>query len=278
MSERTINRINEIIVLALFLLPLARWCIYAKDGQTALILAGMWLILPLSLYLLVDMGNNSKYKISKLSLYLFLFTCSLLFILMSHYGFYRGVVEKINELANGSDFMVNILYFGMLLIVAYLFVYPIVGGFIFVVKLPEESDEEIIEPKNYNSLSPEGQQLMVLLQDYSDLTNEGKLDKSPMLKAVTLVVRDFLDDFMKMQGRQAIGDEIISLDYLKNYIPSTKQIKTFPKASLELMLSSSEFIENNFVENPYFNFKMINGICLSTVEERINLLKAKKTD
>ena len=300
MSEQTIDRINEGVALVLFIAPLARWCCYSKDASTIMVLALIWSFLLLlycfdwmmmcfarrDKYLwLVKRVNGGKYEISRLSLYLFMFILSLIVILMMDKGFCHLNAEKVKEIISGSTTLFNMFHWTVRLLLlvgigllGYLVVYALRGvfvGFIFVEKIPK--DEMPTEPK-HESLSDESQQLIAILQECSELSNDGNINKSSMLKAVAIIFRDFLDDFKKMQGRQATGDEIISLDYLRNYIPSMNQIRMYPKESLELMLSSSEFIDSNFIENPYFNFRMINEICLTVVEKKIGMLKTMKTE
>lgn len=97
--------------------------------------------------------------------------------------------------------------------------------------------------------------------------------ENTMLFATALIYRDYIvqlicdlnndDDTQKKHAQ-----------ILEQYLPSSQQIKLYPRESLGLLLSSQKYIVNNMEEDYRYNSSLMNEICLSSVVKSIAVLKS----
>lgn len=185
MSERAINKISEGFALLLLMLPFAFWCVHTKDADTTIMLAVLW-ALPILIYcfdwFLITLSHNgkgqlvtnrvghSKFLISRPSLFLLLFTWSLIAVLLSHYHILSP--EKLENMIHNSSIVGLIGLIALFVVFAIANIY-ILCGFVIVRRTPPD----IVAQKpsaDYNKLSSEGRCLMDSLDCFSSVIKEQK--------------------------------------------------------------------------------------------------------
>ena len=113
-------------------------------------------------------------------------------------------------------------------------------------------------------------------ENFEELKHDSPLvgySEKSMLQAVSIIAKEYLVHFIHEAERKygTIKEEETSK--LKKFLPSTDQIRVYPKESLGLILSSQKYIRNHFKEDYRYNSELMNEICISSVVQKLSLTK-----
>lgn len=231
MSERVANKINEGLALILFMLPFIIWGTHVEDAGTTIVLAAIWAF-PLLIYcfdwllialshegkgeVLINRVNHSKFILSRLSLYLLLFTWSLIVILLDHYRILSR--ERLGGVLHNSSIVGLIGLVVLLAVFVYANIYIFCG---FVIE--RRTQNELIPEKpavDYDSIPAEGKCLMESLDCFTKVIKEHQSDngliQSLQIPSYKGNVKDskapFMDYLNKLSAIPRSHPELASLE------------------------------------------------------------------
>lgn len=113
-------------------------------------------------------------------------------------------------------------------------------------------------------------------EKFEELKSETPLmddDENLMLYTSSLIVKEYLVMFIEQAELRYGTSKSKEIEKLKGYLPTTDQLKLYPRESFGLTLSAQNFIRDNFEEDENFNAELINEACLESIVKRISLSK-----
>lgn len=186
MSGRVVNKINEGLALLLFVLPFIIWSIYVDDTGTTIVLAAIWAF-PLLIYcfdwllialshsgkgqVLINRVHHSKFILSRLSLYLLLFTWSLIVVLLGHYQILSR--ERLGDMLHNSSIVGLIGLVVLLAVFVFANIYILCG---FVIERRTQKSMPQKPSVDYERIPAEGKCLMDSLDCFTSIIKEHKSD------------------------------------------------------------------------------------------------------
>lgn len=113
-------------------------------------------------------------------------------------------------------------------------------------------------------------------QSFQSIKNEDpfqEYSESTVLLPATIILRDYIQELIS-EFKNGNDRQISLAQVLKRYLPSSQQIKHYPKESLGLLLSSQRYISNNMEENYSYILPLMNEVCISSIVKSIAVLKS----
>lgn len=114
------------------------------------------------------------------------------------------------------------------------------------------------------------------LREMKDCDPVNEDEAYPIYMSVGIMLKDYINSFIHELKTSDADLYYLEKNKLESFLPTTKQLKTYPKESIQLLLSAQTYIKERFTENQYSNFSLSINTTMESATSSLILMKYLK--
>lgn len=114
------------------------------------------------------------------------------------------------------------------------------------------------------------------LREMKDCDPVNEDEAYPIYMSVGIMLKDYIKSFIEELKTSDAVSYYQEKNALESFLPTTNQLKTYPKESIQLLLSAQSYIQERFTENQYSNFSLSINTTMESATSSLILMKYLK--